>query len=412
MARDRSLLFRSRDELCADLVYLRDRDGRPACAEGFLSDAAFARLVEQRRCPYSGSRLGRPMNFSALRQISAFWEPILGALTLLRSRLAAASSGEALCLWDLRRASVAGVALPGYVFYRADAPLSDGELPPPLGATSKILFDVVTVIDGLAEQWIGSGASPWRMLEPADATLVLDAAEASGAFIGPRGVCAAPPRLIREALDALSRPRPESAARAEEIAAEIGDVDAFFRYADAFSAMDAARAYHGALAAAGVARLREDLLEVAPARRGAAGARLLEACAAAPEDSLARQPRSKREGILRVLRWSLAQLDGGEVAGAPPEDERAAIEGWIEERIAALDASEPVRRITLDALLDAASVERAAGADLARRAARVGAALGWTEDPGPVSRQSLARMLGPSARTVVERATAAREVAR
>jgi hypothetical protein len=41
-------LFSTRDELCRQLVHLTDREGRPVCAEGFLSDEDFQQKVETR----------------------------------------------------------------------------------------------------------------------------------------------------------------------------------------------------------------------------------------------------------------------------------------------------------------------------------------------------------------------------
>lgn len=173
----------------------RDVDGRPL-REG-RTPPEFQRPgeIEYKACPYPGSRqaTGLPMNVSALRQTSATWDDLIGALGLLRTAYAEARGRFGPDLLDVWRVSQLGSALPWYFVLRGE----------PLPAYAA----------ALSKATLGSGILAQRLLQkrlleqwtpPVLTAAELGAlAESTGTLVGETEVCAAPDRMIGKFLDAL-----------------------------------------------------------------------------------------------------------------------------------------------------------------------------------------------------------------
>jgi hypothetical protein len=381
-------LFSTRDELCRQLVHLTDREGRPVCAEGFLSDEDFQRKVETRRCPYPGSRRHHPMNVSALRQVAAHWKEILGALAFLHDRPGPAP----LSLWEMRRAAVAGVALPGYVLCQGGSLPVSGCLEPFFSGTSKILFDVVTVADRQAEEALQRGELELLLDSPVDVERLVRLAEDTGAFISPRGACAAPDALVREALTTLTCSRPASRAFSEMVEQALGGRDGFFRFADAFLAMDIASCFYQFVVGDLAQGLVEALSELSREVLGSLGQRLLGALKviiqALPDLDFVSLPRERRRQMVDLHAHYLRRL------GLPAS--AATLLGVDEPRVhpRARELGPQVKQLLESALAAAVRWEHLAARDLPGLARAVSAALGWLPPEEPARRDAVERLLG------------------
>src|SRR3954471_15549495 len=94
----------------------RDDEGRPLREGRAPPEHQQPGEIEYRPCPYPGSRqvAGRPMNVSALRQTSAPWDEVTGALGFLRAAYAGLRGGYGPDILALGRVSQLGSALPWF----------------------------------------------------------------------------------------------------------------------------------------------------------------------------------------------------------------------------------------------------------------------------------------------------------
>ncbi|HEY4242076.1 MAG TPA: hypothetical protein VGM88_19795 [Kofleriaceae bacterium] len=144
--------------------------------------------IEYRACPYDGGRAGRPMNVSALRQTTAHWDEIAGALALLR-----AEYGTGRTLADVWRLSQVGSALPWFYVMRG------GPLPAYAAALSKATLGTAILANRALVKTFTDG---WQAppLTPASLAAL---AEETGTLVGAHEVCSAPSPLIEKLCAAL-----------------------------------------------------------------------------------------------------------------------------------------------------------------------------------------------------------------
>ncbi len=192
-----------REVLSSGVRYLRDTEGRPL-GEQKVPELYEAVETELARCPYHGSRHhhAKPMNVSALRQMTSHWPVILGGLQEVHREYREGREGregkaaEPLTVSDLYQIIGMGVLLPAYVTLRAEGRMRDGEIPVWLGGVYKVLIGIYAPVGQLmiGSLLMGHGA------EPLSAEALLDHVESSKALIGRKEVCAGPPQLIVRAL--------------------------------------------------------------------------------------------------------------------------------------------------------------------------------------------------------------------
>ncbi len=199
----------------------RDDDGRPL-REGRTPDE-YQRPgeIEYRACPYPGSRQGGQMNVSALRQTSAHWDELVGALGLLRTAYAEAIGGfgpDVMELWDVWRISQLGSALPWFFVLRGEP------LPAYAAALSKATLGTGILAQRLIQQMLVERWAP-----PPFTTDALRAlAESTGTLVSDTEVCAAPDKMIARFLDVLIAGAPGTGiATIDALAARRPDVLAF-----------------------------------------------------------------------------------------------------------------------------------------------------------------------------------------
>ena len=167
---------------------LVDEDGRPVAevASPLYRDES----TELVACPYGDARGTQPMNRSALRQMSASWPELLGALAWLGRP---AEGGGVRSVHDAWRAAVTGISLP----LLADPPIP--RLVSSLFKTSLGLSQVFSTMllsaDGLAEAPLDSLGTPPEFFAALDQGRWL---------IGAKQVCAGSRAMIVEAFGALA----------------------------------------------------------------------------------------------------------------------------------------------------------------------------------------------------------------
>ena len=173
----------------------RDDEGRPLREGRTPPEYLAAGEIEYRPCPYPGSRqvAGRPMNVSALRQTSAHWDEIAGALGFLRTAYAEIRGGYGPDAMDLWRVSQLGSALPWY-FVLAGEPL-----PAYAAALSKATLGTGILAQRLMLKMLAEAWTPPPFTAPALGAL----AESTGTLVGETEVCSAPEKMIARFLDIL-----------------------------------------------------------------------------------------------------------------------------------------------------------------------------------------------------------------
>ncbi len=173
--------------------------------------------IEYRACPYAGSRLGQPMNASALKQTGARWDEVVDALAFLRAAYTEARGGAyGPDLLDLWRVSQLGSALPWFFVLRAP----DARAPAYAAALSK-----ATLGTGILAQRLFVEALSAQAIPAMTAEALLEAAERTGTMLAEDEVCAASERMILRFLEVLLEPG-RTFAGAGQAAALVAQRDA------------------------------------------------------------------------------------------------------------------------------------------------------------------------------------------
>jgi hypothetical protein len=206
-------------------MLMRDADGRPLSEAKAGADRMAGVPFELRRCGYPGSRHhhAHPMNVSALRQVSAHWEDLLGALAYLHALHVRWAGMPPTRLVDIWRIGHMTSAIAEYAFARARDPICDGALPGAIGAMYKVTLGVTSTCVRI---WSDGGC---QFSDPSDAKLLAHYAEHHGQLIGPEQVCGGSDAMILELLEIAVRGGP--VGRGGALAANIvGDDAAFERF--------------------------------------------------------------------------------------------------------------------------------------------------------------------------------------
>jgi hypothetical protein len=179
-----------------------DVAGRPL-GEGRA--AAFQHVhTEMQPCPYAGGRYhhARPMNVSALRQITPAWEQIVTMLLWLSQRYRARHQTDITNYDDLSLVTSAGVFLADIVVLRQYKPLRSGEIPTLISGLYKVClgFQLATYLGSLRER-LADERAPKPL---PDAAGFYDHLEAHELLIGEAEVCSGSSALIMEAYDAMT----------------------------------------------------------------------------------------------------------------------------------------------------------------------------------------------------------------
>ena len=175
---------------------MHDTEGRPLGETKAGLECMRGVPLELRRCPYPGSRHEheRPMNLSALKQVSTHWHAILGGIGRLRMLHAARAGHAPLRIADVWRIGNMTNALADFAFLRTKDPFQDRELPSVIGALYKISLGVTSTS---AAVWT-DGFADFSTI--ATVGFLYDYAESYGQLIGPEQVCGGSEAMIKELL--------------------------------------------------------------------------------------------------------------------------------------------------------------------------------------------------------------------
>lgn len=149
--------------------------------------------IEQRACPYAGTRHGQPMNSAALRQMSTHWDAVIDALAMVRGLYVDARGPAPLDLLDVWRLSQYGAALPWFYLLRLERSIPGFAAVLAKANQGVGLWAQRVLVDAMA------GAPPPAMT--ADA--IVASAEANGTLLGEVEACAGSPAMMRRFFDAL-----------------------------------------------------------------------------------------------------------------------------------------------------------------------------------------------------------------
>jgi hypothetical protein len=213
-----------------DMSRYLDAEGRPLGEHRAPESVKAGVPMELKQCPYSGSRYkhANPMNVSALRQMTRHWAQALGTIDFIRQRYEARVGRAPLGLVDVWRVSKIISFMPGYLLFRAEGALTDGQLPPPVSAAYKIIVGIAATLERLVLQgMMMEGYNDATVMTPEE---LFSLVEESGDLVGLEQVCAGPANLIQEALQVLMV-GPKEPVEARVIQALVPDVDALFTYA-------------------------------------------------------------------------------------------------------------------------------------------------------------------------------------
>jgi hypothetical protein len=367
-----------------------DADSRPLCGEAAVDDPVFRASLEQRRCRYAGSRQDHPlpMNASALKQMTKNWDRILATAAALR-RLCAAGGGASVDeeLAQGMRVACAGVFLPLYLLYRGREPMANGEVPGFVSGLHKASIDIATsiqlmLVEGFASSAAAAphGGGAVRRIE--------DFVESEGLLVGHKGVCAGPPQLIHELLEAMLHGRGRHLDQGAAALEALGDLGGVRAYADELLRIWIGKyvvvAYNGRLMDALEARLAPGAFRAADFDARVREHRMRAGLPALISKVIARQERS-----LRALeQGQFARLLRALEPGVPSALFAHAAADWRD------GAREPVER----AMVAAARMEELALRFFAATETGIRAALGLGGSPRALSDEDMASVFGPSAR--------------
>jgi hypothetical protein len=179
-----------------------DESGRPIVEVG--DPASRPVQTEWQVCPYSGSRYhhAKPMNVSALRQISPVWEQVLTMLSWLSRRYRAWHGSEIENCIDLSIISSSGVLLADFLVLRRHIPLRSHKIPLVITGVYKAClgFQYATYLASTDERFAGAKASH-QLPDAAEFQAYL---EDHGLLFGEHEVCAGSAAQIMEVYDAMS----------------------------------------------------------------------------------------------------------------------------------------------------------------------------------------------------------------
>lgn len=202
----------------------RDDEDRPLREGRTPAEHLRATDIEYKPCPYAGSRSEHalPMNVSALRQMSAHWDDIVGAMVMLRDAYREVRGVTELDLMDAWRVSQLGAALPWWFV------LGKGETAPAYAAALAKAMQGV----GLWAQldFVKLQTQAWQP-PPLTAASILALTEANGTLIGETEVCAGPEKMLLRYFEAMVGTTPADVAASPRLATLIAERDAMLGFA-------------------------------------------------------------------------------------------------------------------------------------------------------------------------------------
>jgi hypothetical protein len=222
---------------------LKDREGRPLGEHQASEAARVGTVMKLKQCPYPGTRHAhpKPMNTSALQQVSAHWHEALCGLRSLRAMYLATRRKRLSTTFDYLQLGSTVAAVPAYVSYRVEQPVGHGELSGVVATMYKLVIGVNrTLMLLVSGELMAGGADNQLEMSHAD---IGEFAETTAMLIGPKEVCAGTPQQIQSFIGALIRDDYETdvdtmRAVDAELQTLVQPQPAFFRFTEAVLAME------------------------------------------------------------------------------------------------------------------------------------------------------------------------------
>ena len=216
-----------------------DDDGRPV-GEQRAPALYEATPTELKRCPYPGSRNHheRPMNLSALRQMTQSWPQILVALAGWQRKYAERTPRTSYDYFDLWKVCFQASALPVYWMYENAPRTPDARVPVFASAVYKVLLGIVGVagelamMESLRKRHLLVRLSHRGPLYAFSPSAFHEYVEVKQQLIGAKEVCAGPKKLIEEAMKSLMLGEANGAFPAHPFEGLIEDADRFYEFVD------------------------------------------------------------------------------------------------------------------------------------------------------------------------------------
>ena len=196
-------------EVVFDLNDMVDDEGRPISER--RADAAVRSGVkmEMRQCPYAGIRHDKLMNFSALEQISRYYNPVLEEMAAFRRQ----TEGTQATWSDILAGVIDQLARPAvYLLQQRNV---HGPVPAQMAVGHKLAAGFFGVLRGLQER-LALGANL-----PVTAESFLNMVDELGALVGASEVCAGSPQMIRKVSTALVEGSSDSQVEIERLRFDI-----------------------------------------------------------------------------------------------------------------------------------------------------------------------------------------------
>lgn len=156
--------------------------------------------IEERTCPFSGSRKGRPYNASALKQMAKDWQGARDLMAHLRAAYLRdlGSPDRSLTLVEFQVLAHIIISYPAFALRRAEDPWGDRDLPSVVASAFKVMAGVPGPIKQILRDGPQAGLSPH---ETPDTDALYAYIEDNDFFLSAEGwACAGPERLVREVL--------------------------------------------------------------------------------------------------------------------------------------------------------------------------------------------------------------------
>ena len=239
-----------------DINDYRDAEGRALGEHRASAIVREAMPLVLKQCPYAGSRHQhvKPMNVSALKQLTQHWDDTLAGIALvrqhyLRRRSLSAVQQDSDCL----AIGEAVAALPSFLLHRAHDPVAEGTLDARVASLYKVIIGLNRVYAILISgQMMTAGQTKTKVISAPD--VVASFSDAGGFLIGAEQVCAGSARQIGEAIEAVISGY-AGPGSGEWLQALLGPMDRFLAFAHGMRRLGASKILLKTAAALAVARV-------------------------------------------------------------------------------------------------------------------------------------------------------------
>lgn len=184
-------------------------------------------------CPYVGTRKGKMMNVSALRQAHAHHVDWLELISRLRQEYFRRRGERRTTLEDVQRIGNVLCHLPEYLVHRAANPVPRDELPPVVAVAYKAMVGMRLAASRCFIYLLRYADERWAEPIP-DEALLIDFAEQNGLLIDPGNgnACAGPQAMIAESFRVAQFGSAASTSGGDAIESLRLDTDAALQYGD------------------------------------------------------------------------------------------------------------------------------------------------------------------------------------